>query len=76
VIPACADEPKNHDFDVIRDEARVPAYQLPPILISAEGQPITTPEQWFKSPRSPGARPARWTTSKPTATSTPAASRS
>ncbi len=42
-----ADEPKNHDFDVIRDEASVPAYQLPPILVSAEGKPITTPEEWF-----------------------------
>jgi len=46
-IAACADEPKNHDFDVIRDEARVPTYQLPPILVSAEGKPITTPEEWF-----------------------------
>jgi hypothetical protein len=42
-----ADEPKNHDFDVIRDEGRVPPYQLPALLVSAEGQPITTPEQWF-----------------------------
>jgi len=38
------DEPKNHDFDVIRDEAHVPAYQLPPLLVSSEGKPITTPE--------------------------------
>jgi hypothetical protein len=42
-----ADEPKNHDFDVIRDEASVPPYQLPPILVSSEGKPITTAEEWF-----------------------------
>jgi hypothetical protein len=48
--PSCtthADEPKNHDFDVIRDEASVPPYQLPPILASSEGKPITTAEAWF-----------------------------
>ena len=48
--PPCtthADEPKNHDFDVIRDEASVPPYQLPPILASSEGKPITTAEAWF-----------------------------
>jgi len=43
-----ADEPKNHDFDVVRDEAAVPPYQLPPILVSAEGRAITTPEAWFQ----------------------------
>jgi hypothetical protein len=42
-----ADEPKNHDFDVIREEAKVPPYQLPPLLVSAEGKPIATPEEWF-----------------------------
>jgi hypothetical protein len=47
VMAVMADEPKNHDFDVIRDEASVPPYQLPPILVSAEGKPITTPEEWF-----------------------------
>ena len=43
-----ADEPKNHDFDVVRDETAVPPYQLPPILVSAEGLAITTPEAWFQ----------------------------
>ena len=43
-----ADEPKNHDFDVVRDETAVPPYQLPPILVSAEGRAITTPEAWFQ----------------------------
>jgi hypothetical protein len=47
VTAARSEEPKNHDFDVVRDEASVPAYQLPPILVSAEGKPITTPEEWF-----------------------------
>lgn len=45
--PGFADEPKYHDKDLILDEARVPAYDLPPILVSAEGKPITTPEEWF-----------------------------
>lgn len=43
-----ADEPKNHDFDVIREESKVPAYQLPAALVSAEGRPITTPEELFR----------------------------
>ena len=47
VSPLQADEPKNHDFDVVWDEALVPPYQQPPILVSAEGKAITTPEQWF-----------------------------
>ena len=42
-----ADEPKNHDFDVVRDESRVAPHHLPPILVSTEGRPITTPEEWF-----------------------------
>ena len=46
-MAACADEPDNRDFDVVRDEAKVPRYQLPPPLVSAEGKPVTTPEQWF-----------------------------
>ena len=46
-MTARADEPKNHDFDVIREEAKVPSYQLPPLLLSSEGKPITTPEEWL-----------------------------
>ena len=42
-----SDEPKYHDKDLIRDEARVPAYDLPPLLVSSEGKPIITPEEWF-----------------------------
>lgn len=43
-----ADEPKYHDKDLILDEARIPAYDLPPVLVSAEGKPITTPEEWAR----------------------------
>ena len=45
--PCTADELKYHDKDVIYDEARVPAYDLPPLLASSEGKPITTAEEWF-----------------------------
>ena len=47
VAPARSDEPKNHDKDVVYDEAKVPPYDLPPLLVSSEGKPITTPEEWF-----------------------------
>jgi len=43
-----ADEPKNHDFDVIMDEAKVPPYVLPPLLVSENGKAITTPDEWFR----------------------------
>lgn len=46
-----ADDPKNHDLDVVTDEAKVPPYELPPILVSAEGKPVTTPEEWFHGRR-------------------------
>ncbi len=43
-----ATEPdKESDKDIIYDEARVPAYDLPPLLVSAEGKPVTTPDEWF-----------------------------
>jgi hypothetical protein len=47
VPPAWSDEPKNHDKDVVYDEAKVPPYDLPPLLVSSEGKLITTPEEWF-----------------------------
>lgn len=43
-----ADEAKYHDLDVIADESRVPAYELPPLLVTAEGKRVTTPEEWFQ----------------------------
>ena len=47
VLPGRADEPKNRDKDVHYDEAQVPPYDLPPLLLTAEGRRITTPEEWF-----------------------------
>ena len=47
VASGWSDEPKYHDKDLIRDEARVPAYDLPPLLVSSAGKPIITPEEWF-----------------------------
>ncbi|MFM7806070.1 MAG: hypothetical protein ACKPGK_16455, partial [Verrucomicrobiota bacterium] len=51
VHPVAADEPKNHDLDVIREESKVPPYRLPPVLVSAEGRPITDPQDWFQNRR-------------------------
>ena len=45
---AFGDEPKNHDFDVVREESKVPPYQLPPILVTGDGRRVTTPEEWFR----------------------------
>ncbi len=42
-----ADEGKYHDLDVVVDEEKVPPYDLPPALVSSEGKPIATPEEWF-----------------------------
>jgi hypothetical protein len=45
--PISQDEPKNHEKDLIYDEAKVPAYDLPRLLVSAEGKRITTVEEWW-----------------------------
>ena len=42
-----AREPKEYDKDVNYDEARLPVYDLPPLLVSSEGKSITTAEEWF-----------------------------
>ena len=47
-----AREPKEHDADVNYDEASLPHYDLPPLLVAGTGEPITTPEQW-KNQRRP-----------------------
>lgn len=39
-------ELKESDRDLIYDESLVPAYDLPPLLVAADGRPITTPEAW------------------------------
>jgi hypothetical protein len=37
---------KRQDSDVIRDESKVPYYDLPPVLVTVEGNRVTTAEQW------------------------------
>ncbi|MHC4325975.1 MAG: hypothetical protein ACYSUX_17025, partial [Planctomycetota bacterium] len=39
-------EPKELDGDVIYDESKIPHYDLPPLLVTAEGEAVATPEQW------------------------------
>ncbi len=39
-------EPKEYDSDVIYDQSKVPHYDLPPLLVTAEGKTIKTPEEW------------------------------
>lgn len=46
VCSLSAREPKEHDADVNYDEARLPAYSLPPLLVSSLGKKITTAEEW------------------------------
>ena len=41
-----AREPKEHDSDVNYKEERLPNYDLPPLLLTAEGKKITTAEEW------------------------------
>lgn len=43
---AGAREPKEYDGNVIYDEAKIPHYDLPPLLVTVEGKPVTTAEQW------------------------------
>lgn len=42
-----ARERKEFDADVNYDESKVPHYDLPPLLVSEEGETISTPEQWM-----------------------------
>ena len=47
VTPAQSREPKEYDRDVNYDEARLPNYDLPPVLLTSEGKKITTADEWF-----------------------------
>jgi hypothetical protein len=38
---------KEFDKDVVYDETRLPAYELPQLLVSSEGKRITTAEAWL-----------------------------
>ena len=47
-LAACvaAAESKESDLNVNHDEALVGRYELPPLLVTAEGKTVTTPEEW------------------------------
>jgi len=45
-LTAFAGQSKENDIDVNYDESKVPKYELPPLLVTAEGKRITTPEEW------------------------------
>ena len=38
---------KEGDKDVYYDEAKIPAYDLPDLLVTVEGKRITTAEEWY-----------------------------
>ncbi len=42
-----AREPKEFDSDVNYNESRLPNYDLPPLLLTAEGKQVTTADEWF-----------------------------
>lgn len=42
-----AREPKEYDKDVNYDEDRLPQFDLPPLLLTAEGKKVTTAEEWM-----------------------------
>ncbi len=41
-----AREAKEYDADVLYKEDRLPHYDLPPLLRTSQGKPVTTPEEW------------------------------
>jgi hypothetical protein len=50
-ITAAAEQLKERDKDVNYEEAKVPAYDLPPLLLTAEGMTVETPEDWWHNRR-------------------------
>ena len=40
-------EPKEYDSDVIYDKSKVPHYDLPKLLVTAEGKRVKTAEEWM-----------------------------
>ena len=42
-----AREQKEFDSDVNYNEAKIPHYDLPSLLVTAEGEEISTPEEWM-----------------------------
>ena len=47
IVMSFGREGKEGDKDVNYDEAKVPAYDLPELLVTAEGRRITTAEEWY-----------------------------
>jgi len=45
-LSAEAREAKEYDSDVNYDDAKTPHYDLPPLLVTSDGQKITTADQW------------------------------
>ena len=45
--PAVSRELKEYDSDLIYEESKIPHYDLPSLLVTAEGKRITTPEEWM-----------------------------
>ncbi len=37
---------KENDLDINYDEDKAGKYELPPLLVTAEGGPVATPEEW------------------------------
>lgn len=50
-ITSQAREAKEHDADVNYDEAKIPHYVLPPLLVTADGKPVKTAEAWRNTRR-------------------------
>jgi hypothetical protein len=48
---AFAREPKEYHSDVIYDEGKIPHYDPPPLLVTAQGEQVTTAEQWHNARR-------------------------
>lgn len=42
-----AREAKEYDSDINYEEARLPHYDLPPLLVTSQGKIISTPDEWF-----------------------------
>ena len=46
-LDGVARDPKELDRDVNYDEQKIPNYDLPPLLRTAEGDEVSTPQEWM-----------------------------